>query len=98
MSEIYVDTDKLQDRLDRGSAIREILLSDMEELRRDAAACSSALKASGENARAEILDMYLKELENVVRNITDVCLFDRAALERYRTIVSRIDDIVDAID
>ena len=98
MSEIFVDTEKLEERYRKGSSVREMIMGDLERLKKDAADLCSSLRGEGDSSLAEKILTDVEEITRVTGSMTDVCEFDRYAIVQYEKLIRKIEDTVKAAE
>ena len=98
MSKIFVDTVRLKERYEKGSSLRLKLFDDLDRLETDVRSLCETLKKEGNIEKADELSKLSESIRDLLTNITDVCEFDRFAIRRYETAMSRIDSIVSSVE
>ena len=98
MSEIYVDTDRLFERLKAGIDVKGSVESDAADLMRHASLLAGKLRDLGNTEDAEAVLSCAEQIKALSGCITEVCDFDREAIKKYSIALSKIDDMVSGIE
>ena len=98
MTELFIDTELLSCRYEKGNRQSQLIRSDVSQLEADVNDCIMLLRQSGKDTQADELARMINEIKDTVTNITDVSIFDRYALEKYELMIGRISNILSSLE
>ena len=78
--------------------VEQPVKEDLLKLQDDVAVISEELRKLGKTEKADAIESLMDEISHAVRNITDVCRFDRFAVQEYSDLQMKINEIVSAVE